>query len=237
LKIALKLDATDVQDAAVLANQATLKYRSGIDRYSSVLSACGSTFRRNFVGKLGEFAAERLFFKTSNRVVSIFRDERYDYLCDLGLERGKEGFRVEVKTCSEPFWKKDGRSIRPDLLPAVRCKADVVLWCVSHHASAYRFDDVSPAITSIDIMGFSSVEDLCDMSLTLTGVDYGAKMENYQLPEPKIRGMETLAEFIAFFKYPRRYFYFSRDELKFRRRPAGGRHLSHHQSGCSMPRF
>jgi hypothetical protein len=100
----------------------------------------------------------------------------------------KKVLRIEVKTWSRNYWQELGRCISVDQFPDLKRKADVVVWCVT---DADAIAD-SPAPVNILLAGWSTMGEISNASIRLTGFDNMRKVENYQLDESDLRGINDL---------------------------------------------
>ncbi len=127
-------------------------------------------------GKMGEIAVEKWATGLGRKVEPVFRDISQTSREDLVIS----GIRVEVKTWDDRWWEEMGRCVTPRQLPALRRKADVIIWC------SVDGNEVTPH-------GWSTLNDVEARPVTLTGPAHHP-VANHQVPADQLRQLDELLE-------------------------------------------
>jgi hypothetical protein len=127
-------------------------------------------------GKLGEIAVEEWATGLGLAVEAVFRDISQTSREDLVIGR----IRVEVKTWDEQWWEGMGRCVTPQQLPALRRKADAIIWC-------------SVDGNKVTLHGWSTLDDVEAQPVVLTGPAHHP-VANHQVPTDRLRPFAELLE-------------------------------------------
>ena len=125
-------------------------------------------------GKLGEIAVEKWATSMGFEVDPVFRDIALTAREDMVIS----GVRVEVKTWDANTWDEMGRCVTPQQLPALRRKADAIVWC-------------SVNGSEVAIHGWSSLADVEARPVILTGPAHHP-VANHQVPIDLLRSLDGL---------------------------------------------
>jgi hypothetical protein len=125
----------------------------------------------------------------SLKLDSHFRFPDRENLADIVIKiKGyKRIVRVEIKTWSANYWKELGRCIAVDQLSDLKKKSDVIIWCLTNIQEVPK----TPAITKLFLYGWSTMTDVENAPIRLTGMENMRKVKNFQLPEKGLREMNT----------------------------------------------
>ncbi len=168
--------------------------RATHDRFKDLPGYYRNLLSSHVIGKFGELAVEnwlRVEGAAVNRgpLVSHFRDIAELRRCDLEY-RFPTPLRIEVKTWNANFWEAWGRCVQPRQLPKLRREADVVVWArLTEHATESLVEGRSPVPITVQIIGYSTLEDVANAPLRNTGPHY-KPIYNHQLDEQSIRPTE-----------------------------------------------
>jgi hypothetical protein len=169
--VPLVVTLTDAEfgEARRLGDEAFDLYRMHRRYYNNL----GPSYRKR---KLGEIAVERWARSLGVAVESPFRDVSITTREDLVVG----GVRVEVKTWHAPTWAEKGRSVAPGQLPALRERADAIVWC-------------SVEANAITLHGWSTMEDVEAAPIAMTGTAQHPATA-HQVSVADLRPIESLAE-------------------------------------------
>jgi hypothetical protein len=178
-EITLAID--DVHWAAETARASFARWESQRGHYNNRLNS-------HFKGKLGELAVERFLLDQNLKLDSHFRFPDREALADIVVKiRGyKKILRIEVKTWSRDYWRDLGRCIAVEQFPDLKKKADVVVWCVTDANAA---EDMPLKVL---LAGWSLMDEITNAPVKYTGLDNMRKVENHQLAEADLRGINSL---------------------------------------------
>jgi hypothetical protein len=85
---------------------------------------------------------------------------------------------VEVKTWDEQWWEGMGRCVTPRQVPALRRKADAIIWC-------------SVNGNEVTLHGWSTLDDVEAQPVVLTGPAHHP-VANHQVPADRLRPLDDL---------------------------------------------
>ncbi len=168
--------------------------RSSLARWENQQGYYNNRLNSHFKGKLGELAVEKFLAGNNLKYDPHFRFADRENLADLVLKiKGYQKIvRIEVKTWSAIYWKELGRCIAVDQFLDLKKKSDVIVWCQTDILETPN----EPAPTRITLCGWSTINDVQNAPVKLTGSDKMRKVKNYQLPETDVRDMPAfLASF------------------------------------------
>jgi hypothetical protein len=182
----IELPVADVQWSADTA-------RSSFDRWESQQGYYNNRLNSHFKGKLGELAVEKFLLDKNLKLDSHFRFADREKLADIVVKvcGYSKVLRLEVKTWSGKYWQELGRCVAVGQFPDLKKKADVVVWCVTDGSLD------APAPTKVLLAGWSRLDEILKAPIKLTGLDHMRKVENYQLAETDLRGINSLLDGIA----------------------------------------
>ncbi len=165
------LDQEQIDEASRLAEASHAEWKNAPGHYRNK----PNTHR---VGKLGEIGVEGWARAEPNitEVDSAFRDGARVREADLILD----GVRIEVKTWSLSGWLEWGRCVAPQQVPAIRKKADGVVWC--------HWDETESRLA---VAGWSTLNEIADRPIIMTG-PAGRTIANHQIPVEELRPLGTI---------------------------------------------
>jgi hypothetical protein len=173
--------------------------RSSFARWENQRGHYNNRLNSHFKGKLGEVAVEKFLAGHNLKYDSHFRFSDRENLADLVLKiKGyKKIVRIEVKTWSKNYWEELGRCIAVDQVLDLKKKSDVIVWCLTD------IHDIpnNLASTIITLCGWSTISDVQNAPVKLTGLDNMRKVKNYQLSETDVRDMSTFLISLSNSKY------------------------------------
>ena len=181
----IKIPADHVQWAMDAARVSSKRWESKKGHYNNNLNS-------HFKGKLGELAVESYLLSANLKIDSHFRFAEREKLADIVIKvKGyNKVFRIEVKTWSAIYWADLGRCIAKNQLTDLQKKADAVIWCVTDLQEMMD----TPAPVHVQLTGWSTIDDVAKAPVKFTGMDKMRKVENHQLAESDLRGMESFLE-------------------------------------------
>jgi len=154
--------------------EATMQVFSGLKgHYNNNLSS-------HLRGKVGEIAVSEVLYDLGIPSDPCWRDLSLLSAADIHAPK----FRADVKTWSSRYWEGMGRCVAVGQLPKLERKADLVVWCQTHHELR--------AGMRVAVMGWNSVTDVRSAPRLFTGPKTGRKVDNFQIPIGEIRPVETL---------------------------------------------
>jgi hypothetical protein len=176
----IELSLADVQWAADTA-------RASFERWESQQGYYNNRLNSHLKGKLGELAVEKFLLDQKLKLDSHFRFADRENLADIVVKvKGYNKIvRLEVKTWSHNYWQDLGRCIAVDQYPALKKKADMIVWCL------VDVQNVLDAPVNVLLAGWSKIEDVLKAPIKLTGKDNMRKVNNYQLAESDLREMNS----------------------------------------------
>lgn len=178
----IKLTTAEVQWAIETA-------RSSFARWENQQGYYNNRFNSHFKGKLGEVATEKFLASNNLKFDSHFRFSDRENLADIVLKiKGyKKIIRIEVKTWSVNYWKELGRCIAVEQFSDLIKKSDIIIWCLTDiHDTPSDL-----ASTIITLRGWSTINDIQNAPVKLTGLENMRKVKNYQVPETDLRDMTS----------------------------------------------
>lgn len=137
----------------------------------------------HFKGKLGELGVEQWSKDAGIWVESPFRDAARQRAHDVTVV----DHHLEVKTWDFDGWEAWGRCIRPGQVPALRAKADAVVWCTVEGAR----EEPGTVDVLVRIAGWSTIEEIERTPVTTTGPQHN-RLTNHQVAETAIRDPSDL---------------------------------------------
>ena len=169
--------------------------RSSLARWKDQQGYYNNRLNSHFKGKLGEIAVEKFLTNNNLKCDSHFRFFDRENLADIVLKiKGyKKIVRIEVKTWSTNYWEELGRCIAVDQFLDLKKKSDVIVWCLTD------IHDIpnNLASTIITLCGWSTINDIQNAPVKLTGLENMRKVKNYQLSETDLRDMNTFLTSIS----------------------------------------
>ncbi len=188
----IELTYEDLQWAMETAHASFARWENQQGYYNNRLNS-------HFKGKLGELAVEKFLASKNLKFDSHFRFSDRENLADIVLKiKGyKKIVRIEVKTWSANYWEELGRCISVDQFLDLRKKSDVIIWCITdiHDTS------IDLKHTTITIYGWSTINDIQNAPIALTGLDNMRKVKNYQLPNADLRDTSNLLDSLTALKH------------------------------------
>lgn len=178
----VELTVTEVQWAIETARESFERWKSQKGYYNNRLNS-------HFKGKIGEIATEKFLMNRNFKLDSHFRFPERENLADIVVKiKGyKRIARIEVKTWSVNYWKELGRCIAVDQVSDLKKKSDVIIWCLTNIQEIPK----TPTSIKMSINGWSTITDVENAPIKLTGLENMRKVKNYQLPEKGLREMNT----------------------------------------------
>ena len=159
--------------------EATIKVFSGLSgHYNNNLSS-------HLRGKVGEIAVSEVLGDLGIKSDACWRDLSLLSAADIH----SSAFRADVKTWSSRYWVGMGRCVAVGQLPKLERKADLVVWCQTHH-------DLRVGMR-VAVMGWNSLADVRSAPRLFTGPKTGRQVDNHQVPLSEIRGLDILARSYA----------------------------------------
>lgn len=165
------LTESEVNDAHRLAEQSLARYATRKGYYRN-------TSNSHLLGRLGEMACHK-WLSNQTAVQPIYKDPDRDRECDLHV--GNQ--RIEVKTWNATYWASWGRCVAVGQMDALQAKADLIVWTT--------VESVTAKAASIQIRGWNTIQDILVLTPIWTGPT-GKKVNNYQVPQSKVRPLSTL---------------------------------------------
>jgi len=129
-----------------------------------------NSFSSHLRGKVGEIAVTHVLGEFGISCDPLWRDLSLLSSADVHTP----SFRADVKSWSSRYWEDLGRCVAVGQLEKLRDKADVVVWCQTHHELV--------AGMRVAVMGWNSVEEVASAPRLFTGPKSGRQVENYQVP-------------------------------------------------------
>lgn len=173
--IRVELSVEEGRDARELAAATYEKYRREAGHYRNLE-------RSHFLGKLGEVAVEKWLSSQGLQPEPIYRDADRDAEADLGVSA--QG--IEVKTWRPSTWDEWGRCVTPAQARRMADKSDAIVWAIA--------DDEADPIT-VEIVGWSTLEDVLATDIRLTGPSY-KPVANHQIELNHIRPLDELVAWL-----------------------------------------
>ncbi len=179
----IELAAAEIQWAMETARASLARWEDRQGYYNNRLNS-------HFKGKLGEIATEKFLANNRLKFNSHFRFSDRENLADIVLKvKGySKVVRIEVKTWSENYWRELGRCIAVEQFSDLKNKSDVIVWCLT---DIHELPAGSLAPTIVTLRGWSTISDIQNAPVRLTGLENMRKVKNYQLPETDLRDMPT----------------------------------------------
>lgn len=140
-----------------------------------------NTLNTHLRGKLGEIAVSAFFKKSGVPTKELWRN--IDLIAEADIEIGGRS-RADVKTWDVHHWPNLGRCISVYQFPALRRKADLVIWCTSETA-------IRPEMT-VSIEGWNTMGDIEQSPKRYTGPPGGRQVFNHQLELVALRDLDSL---------------------------------------------
>jgi len=178
----VELTIAEVQWAIETARESFARWKSQKGYYNNRLNS-------HFKGKIGELATEKFLMNKSLKLDSHFRFPDRENLADIVIKiKGyKRIVRVEIKTWSTNYWKELGRCIAVDQVSDLKKKSDVIIWCLTNIQEIPKI----PTTIKMSVYGWSTITDVENAPIKLTGLENMRKVRNYQLPEKDLRETNT----------------------------------------------
>jgi hypothetical protein len=162
---------------------------ASLARWGSAPGHYRNQWASHLVGRLGEVAAEQFFASRGLVVLSHFRFPEREALCDIELA----ALRFDVKTWSAAFWNDLGRCAAVNQMPVLERKADGILWCVLHENASLSKDAwLAKASVRVALRGYSTLADIRQSPVRLTGRPGMRQVRNHQVAEKDIRRLDAL---------------------------------------------
>jgi hypothetical protein len=184
----ITLDQVAIQWAVGAADESMARWASAPGHYRNQWTS-------HLVGRLGEIAAEQFLMSHSVQVQAHFRCPERESLCDIELLAAGRALsvRLDVKTWSQAFWPDLGRCIAVNQLQALEHKAEGILWCILHE-SARRPRAIWQTLIAVrvSIAGYSTMSDVRQAPIRLTGRAGMPKVKNHQIAELDLRPSDEL---------------------------------------------
>lgn len=180
------LEQRDIEEAISLAEKT-------LERYRNVPGHYNNRFNSHFKGRLGEIATEHFLKKRGHTVNPLFRDLDQEALCDIAIKSALPVSKIDVKTWTREFWDEMGRCVACNQLPKLRVKADAIVWCVANLPNVKTPAEARKYRTlEVEIVGYSTIEDVGSAPVRFTGPAWGRKVQNHQLDNDSIRQITEL---------------------------------------------
>lgn len=177
---------------------ALLAARESLARWAAAPGYYSNRLNSHFKGRLGEIAVETWLIQHGVPAISHFRHADREALCDIETQAQLQAqrCRIEVKTWSAAFWPALGRCVAIAQVPALRRKADCIVWCVvalPPSPTAEQMQGLSRV--AVDLVGWSTLDDVCRAPMRITGTGNMRPVHNYQLDATMMRSMTTFVPF------------------------------------------
>jgi hypothetical protein len=185
-----------VEDAVWAVDSA----KASIEKWSERDGYYNNRLASHLTGKFGELAVEKYLLEKEYKLDSHFRFPERENLSDIVVKvRGYSRIRrLEVKTWSENYWAELGRCIAVEQYPALKKKADIVIWCVVDHEFVERSVKM-PKPGTVSLAGWSVIGGISEAPIRDTGTGDMRKVRNYQLSEDDLHPIKTItAEGLSF---------------------------------------
>ena len=177
-------------------NEAYKLAKRSFERWQKAPGYYTNKFRSHYIGKLGEFAVEKLLKTMELTIIPYFRDEQKEQLCDIVVNYlDQEPIKIEIKTWTKSYWTDLGRCISVGQLPTLQRKCNTILWCVVTEPIPL----IDPTIISsfcVDVNCWSSILDVEKAPIRMTGRPGMRLINNYQLDEEKLRNIDSLVKLL-----------------------------------------
>jgi hypothetical protein len=189
----ITLDQVAIRWAMSAADESTARWASSPGHYRNQWTS-------HLVGRLGEIAVEQFLLQHGVLIHAHFRFPERENLCDIELlPAGRASpMRLDVKTWSEVFWPDLGRCVAVNQLQALEHKADSILWCILHE-SARRPRAIWQTLDAVrvSIAGYSTVSDIRQAPIRLTGRAGMPQVRNHQIAEQDLRPLDDLISLLV----------------------------------------
>lgn len=166
----IRLNPQQLQRAHDLAEATLARYRDHAGHYRN-------TANSHTVGRIGEIGTAALL-ATRLPVQTAFDDPTRDADADLHCR----GLRLEVKTWTDRYWPDWGRCVAVTQLPALKRKADAVIWASTDN-------------TTVTVWGWNTVDDIAATPPTWTG-PAARQIHNHQIPADTVRDIRDLRDLL-----------------------------------------
>ena len=159
-------------------------------RFCGLRGHYNNTPKSHFLGHLGEIAYETYFHSNNYKTDSLFRESSSTKNCDIVLTSDSEKIRIEVKTWSEHYWEDLGRCIAVDQIEKLKNKCDIIVWCIVKQPVPDYFSETISCF--IDVGLWSTLNDISESPVRLTGRCRMRKVNNFQVDIGRIRSEDEL---------------------------------------------